>query len=78
MAPEMNSTLAAPTATQPVQPQSRNDALRENVMRNVNRLVRNPLTVVGLVDSLLDMPRLTVFICLLLWLGLTLRKPAPA
>lgn len=36
------------------------------------------VTVVGLVDSLLDMPRLTVFICLLLWLGLTLRKPAPA
>lgn len=35
------------------------------------------VTVVGLVDSLLDMPRLTVFICLLLWLGLTLRKPAP-
>lgn len=36
------------------------------------------VSVVGLVDSLLDMPRLTVFICLLLWLGLTLRKPAPA
>lgn len=49
MAPDMNPTLAAPAAAQPVQPQSRNEALRENVMRNVNRLVRNPLTVVGLV-----------------------------
>jgi hypothetical protein len=36
------------------------------------------VTVVGLVDSLLDMPRLTVFICLLLWLGLTLRIPPRA
>ena len=33
------------------------------------------VTTVGLVDSLLDMPRITLFLTLLLWLGLTLRRP---
>lgn len=35
------------------------------------------LMVVGMVDSLLDMPRLSVFVCLALWLGLTLRPSPP-
>ncbi len=30
---------------------------------------------VGMVDSLMDMPRITVFLLLLLWLALTLRQP---
>lgn len=33
------------------------------------------VTTVGLVDSLLDMPRITLFLTLLLWLGLTLCRP---
>ena len=33
------------------------------------------VSTVGLVDSLLDMPRITLFLTLLLWLGLTLRRP---
>jgi len=36
-------------AQQAEQLQSRNQALRENVLRNLRRLVRNPLTVIGLV-----------------------------
>ncbi len=33
------------------------------------------VTTVGMVDSLLDMPRITVMLLLLLWLGLNLRQP---
>lgn len=35
------------------------------------------LMAVGMVDSLLDMPRLSVFVCLVLWLGLTFRPSPP-
>ncbi len=35
------------------------------------------LMTVGMVDSVLDIPRLTVFVLLVLWLGLGLRQPAP-
>jgi len=34
------------------------------------------VTTVGLVDSLLDMPRITLMIVLVLWLGLSLRQPS--
>lgn len=33
------------------------------------------LTTVGMVDSLFDMPRITVFVLLVAWLGLNLRRP---
>lgn len=33
------------------------------------------VTTVGMVDSLFDMPRITVFVLLLAWLGLNLRRP---
>lgn len=34
------------------------------------------VTTVGLVDSLIDIPRITLFLTLLLWLALNLRQPA--
>ncbi|HOY02561.1 MAG TPA: hypothetical protein PLV36_13810, partial [Zoogloea sp.] len=34
------------------------------------------ITTVGLVDSLLDMPRITLMIMLVLWLSLSLRQPS--
>lgn len=49
----MNSPVSplmpAPAAEKSMQPQSRNEALRQNVQRNLRRLVHNPLSVAGLV-----------------------------
>ena len=35
------------------------------------------ITAIGMVDSVVDTPRVTVFLVLLLWLALTLRRPPP-
>ena len=48
--PELSSAIAAPTVPQGNgQAHSRNEALRQNIQRNLRRLTHNPLTVAGLV-----------------------------
>lgn len=44
-----STLMPAPAAEKSMQPQSRNEALRQNVQRNLRRLVHNPLSVAGLV-----------------------------
>lgn len=45
----VSTLMPAPAAEKSMQPQSRNEALRQNVQRNLRRLVHNPLSVAGLV-----------------------------
>lgn len=49
MSTPISSTLPVTAPERELQPQSRNEALRQNLLRSLRRLVRNPLTVAGLI-----------------------------